>query len=115
MKVFQCPDECPEPTVDYRNFDLKKVQADEEAHKVALAEHLKKIGYTGKLTGEIVQYPVADGYALYMFAEGKKTVLIHLGYGDGYHYHGIEHFPKKAVVAELERRKALSKIFEKKD
>ena len=82
-----------------------------------LKQHLIEMGYTGKHTGGIVSYGVADGQAQYMLADGKgrygPSFLIHLRYGDGYSYRGIEYFPKKEIVDQLKRAAAYSKRFGK--
>jgi hypothetical protein len=116
MDIFSCPDEVPAPTPDYRNYDNRTEMAKEEAHKVALKTWLAARGFTGKHTGGIAQFQVADGYAQYMLADaprgsGLKTFLIHLPYGDAWQYQGVEHFPKKAIVEEIERRDRLNAMF----
>lgn len=116
MKVYAVPEEVPAPVTDYRNFDLKKVMADEAAHKEALKKHLREAGYTGKHTGGVAQFSVADGYAQYMLADGNgrygPSFLIHLPYGDAYRYLHIDHLPKKAIVEMIEQRARMNKLFE---
>lgn len=115
MKVFACPAAVPAPEPDYSNYDFKKEQEREEAHKAALKQHLIEMGYTGKHTGGIAQFGVADGYAQYMLADGKgrygASFLIHLPYGDAYQYNGIQHFPKKAIIEEIQRRERMAALF----
>jgi hypothetical protein len=115
MKVYACPDAVPAPEPNYTDFDWQKEQAREDAHKAALKQHLIDMGYTGKHTGGIVQFGVADGHAQYMLADGKgkygSSFLIHLPYGDAWQYRGIEHFPKKDIVAEIERGKKIAALF----
>lgn len=115
MKVYGVPNECPAPQVDYKNYDYDKMVADEEAHKEALKQHLIGMGYTGKYTGGIVSFGVADGRASYMMADaGAKSALIHLPYGDAYQYNGIQHFPRSAVIQQIESQKKIAKLFAKK-
>lgn len=119
MKVYACPAGYEEPKPDYRNYDHKKEAAAEVAHQERLKQHLIESGYTGRYTGGIVSFGVADGAALYMLADGNGTYgpsfLIHLAYGDGYSYNGIQHFPKKDIIARIEqsfaaeRRQAMAK------
>ena len=116
MKVYSCPAECPAPTPDYSGkFDYKKELEQEEKHMKDLKEWLIKRGYRGKLTGEIVSFGVADGQALYMLADGSKSCLIHLPYGDAYAYHNIKYLPKNAIVKRIVQIKQLNALFTKKD
>lgn len=119
MKIYACPEGFEEPEVDYTNFDMQKMIADENAHKERLAEHLRSVGYTGKHTGGVARFGVADGYAQYMLADGKgqygPSFLIHLGYGDAYSYQGIQHFPKKEIIENIERQQRIASMFGRKD
>jgi hypothetical protein len=104
----------PAPEPDYRNYDRAAEEAREEAHKAQIKAWMVGQGYTGPLTGEIVRFSVADGHALYMMADGKKgSFLIHLPYGDGYHYQHIVHLPKAVIVKTIETTKRLDAMFSK--
>ena len=111
MKVYSSP--IPAPAVDYRNFDRGKMIADESAHQEAVKSWLKTNGYTGKRTGEIVRFQVADGYALYMLADGQKSALIHLPYGDAYQYPDVRYLPKAEILRRVEADKRLTALFKK--
>ena len=110
MKVYACPKELPfEP--DYRNYDFKKVAAQEETHRKALAEWLRKQGYTGKHTGKVLSVPFADGRANYMLADGSKSCLIHLPYGDAWNSPDVQFLPKKEVLRRIAARESLNSLF----
>lgn len=112
MKVYACPAEIPEPKYDYRNFNSKQFQEVEAAHKAQLKSWLQDKGYNGKNTGEIVRFPVADGYAQYMLGDkGKGGILIHLPYGDAWNYRDAEYLPKKVILERIERDKKLQELF----
>lgn len=115
MQIFSVAKHVPYPKVDYAKFDGDKMIADEAAHMEAVRAYLVKIGYTGKHTGEVIRFPVADGQALYMIAEGvgKKFGLVHLAYGDGYQYMGVEHLPRAKILAMAEQEKAYKKLFQR--
>jgi len=74
------------------------------------------LGYKGKLSGEVIRFHVADGYALYMVAhKGNTLVLIHLELGDAYsipaaHIRGLT---KADVVAQINHEQAIAKMFAK--
>jgi hypothetical protein len=119
MKVFSVPDAVPFPEPDYANYDVERELARQAEHTAALKQHLIEAGYTGKHTGEIARFGVADGYAAYMLADGKgiygSSFLIHLPYFDAYHYRHIEFLPKKEILAQIERGKARpTSIFSRK-
>jgi hypothetical protein len=115
MKVYKCPTEVPPPTPDYTNFDLEKELAEEKEHQTKLKAWLIKNGYTGKNTGKIVSFGVADGHAQYMLAEGKKSLLIHLPYGDAWQYRDVEFLPKKEILKRIQAEENLAALFTKKD
>lgn len=118
MKVFSVPEAVPFPTADFANYDFKAEQAREEAHKQALRQHLRDMGYTGKHNGKIARFPIADGYAQYMLADGNgrygSSFLIHLPYCDAWHYHDIGYLPKKAIVERIEQQDRADALFAKK-
>ena len=111
MKVYSCPPEVPARVIDYANYDHTKQQALEEAHVAALKAFLQSSGYTGKHTGEIVQFPMADGYACYMMAEGRVSALVHLPYGDAWHYRDVSFLPKKEILKRITAQKHLAALF----
>lgn len=115
MKVYGLPDEVPFAEPDYKNYDPAKEEARENAHSEALKKWLISAGYTGKHTGEIFSEPMADGYANYMFADGKTSALIHLPYGDAWDNRNVQHLPKKEVLRRIAARKGLDSIFSKKE
>lgn len=115
MKVYECPAEIPEIEVDYKNYDREKEEAKEDAHRAQLKAWLKANGYPGKRTGETVRFGVADGYAQYMLAEGKRSVLIHLPYGDAYSYRDVGFLPKAEILKRIEQDKRIRAIFSKKE
>lgn len=111
MKIYSCPDQVPAPKPDYSHYDHAKEQAAEEAHMADLKRWLILAGYTGKHTGKIYRDGVADGYALYMLADGSKACLIHLPYGDGYQSRDAQFLPKAEIVRRIEADARLSAMF----
>jgi len=114
MKIFSLPKEVPAPAVDYSHYDHAKVDADETKHMADLKAFLKKAGYKGKHTGKIYREGVADGYALYMIADGSSFALVHLPYGDGYQSRNVGFLTKKEILRRLEFDNKLNKLFAKK-
>jgi hypothetical protein len=121
MKVYACPKEIPAPEIDFKNFDLKKMQADEAAHMAKLKAYLIKMGYSGEHTGKELAIPHADGHARYMFADvpkgskrGTVSVLIHLPYGDAWESPHASYMPKTEALRQIEQRARLAEMFAKK-
>ncbi len=112
MKVFGPYTRLPEP--DYRNYDWREESKKEKAHQEMEAAELRRQGFTGPNTGRILQIPVADGHAIYMYADnGAKSILIHLPYGDGYQSRDVEFLPRKEVLARIEQRERITALFNK--
>ena len=115
MKIYGIPEEVPAPEVDYSNYDFKKQEAAEKKHMKDLKKFLISMGYDKPMTGEILQEPIADGYAVYMVADaGRQWGLIHLEYGDGYHSPNVEFLTKAEVKKRIEARKNFHKMLTKK-
>lgn len=119
MKVYGVPEAVPFPDPDYKNYDVRAEQSREEAHRQALKAHLIAMGHRGKHTGKIARFPVADGYAQYMLADGTGryggSFLIHLPYGDGYQFPGVKHYPKSAIVENIVADERIAALFNKKN
>lgn len=114
MKITACPKGFKEP-----GFDVENWQKAEAEHAARLKQHLIDYGHTGEYTGEIISFGVADGAAQYMIVDGpgrygSRTFLIHLNYGDGYQYRGVEHFPKAKIIQMAKSAREYKKLFERR-
>ena len=114
MKVYSLPDEVTFPQPDYRNYDVQREQEREAAHQERVKKWLIEQGYKGKRTGEILQIGHADGYAQYMLAEGSRSFLVHLPYGDAWDSPLANKLTKSEVLRRIENTKALREMFSKK-
>lgn len=117
MKIYRCPTEVPPPVVNYSNYNRDKEAAAEQKHMADLKNWLIAKGWTGKYTGEIISFGVADGRACYMMADGKNSCnscLIHLPYGDAYQYPDAAFLPKSEIIRRIESEKKLNELFSKK-
>lgn len=104
MKVYATPVPFGEP--NYKNYDHKAEESRVQEHQKKLAEWLKSKGYNGKYSGKIISFPVGDGGAQYMLADGKKSFLIHLPYWDSYQYPDVRFLPKAEIIRRLKPFKA---------
>lgn len=107
MKVYALPDDLPVPESNF-NSDW---EAREEAHRASVRAWLKANGYTGAHSGKVLRIPYADGYAEYMLADGSKSFLFHLPYGDGYDSRDVGFLPKKEVLARIEQQERMDALF----
>lgn len=109
MKVYNADVQPP----DYND----PIHESSKIYRDKVKDFLIKNGYVGSNTGKIFSYPVADGYASYMVAEGlsRQFFLIHLRDYDAYslpaaHIRGLT---KKEVLDSIDRRENFKSIFNK--
>lgn len=121
MKVYATPKEIPTPdfadALTDNRYDRAKDDANIAKFQGDLKDHLIAQGYTGKLTGKVIRFPVADGYAAYMVAQkGASLVLLHLAIHDAYaipaaHERGLT---AADVRAKIKQAEAMAAIFGRK-
>lgn len=122
MKVYGLPDHVHVPGFDESFVDGRySMEKDDEVTKEFFARVkdycVNELGGTGKLTGEIIRFPIADGYAQYMVCElPRTTFLIHLRIHDGWqipeaHERGLR---KQDVKEMVDREKRLAELFGRK-
>lgn len=116
--VLALPKDLPAPQPDYKNYDHARELEREQKHQADLKAWLIANGWDGPNTGRIYSEHIADGYAVYMVAEGKKKasgfkfVLIHLPYGDGYQSRNVHWIPPKEIVERLDAADRMREVFQ---
>jgi hypothetical protein len=110
--IFNTPDGVKVPELDFRN--IEQYEKDCETFKVELKAWLNKNGFNGKNVGEIIQFPVADGYAQYMVASMKPVKLVHLPLWDAWHFEYAHLMTAKEIQAKIDGQNSLKKLFDKK-
>lgn len=113
LKVFSAPKDIKEPQIDYANFSRIQMQQEEHRYLNEIKQYIIKGGYNGKNVGEVIQFPVADGYAQYMVVSMRPLQLMHLPLGDAWHYQYIERLTAKDVQNKIDCRISLDKRFSK--
>lgn len=113
MKVYDLP-EGIEYKPDYMNYDHKVEEQRQEEVTAKTKAWLLQNGFNGPNSGKTVSFGVADGYAIYMLAEGRKSFLIHLPFVDGYHYRDVEFLPKREILRRIKQEEGLKAIFGRK-
>lgn len=109
--IFNSPDQVKVPELDFKNFE--QYQKDCVKYKEELKAWLHKNGYNGKNVGEIIQFPVADGYAEYMVASMKPVKLVHLPLMDAWHFEYAHLMTAKEVQAKIDGQNRLKELFKK--
>jgi hypothetical protein len=102
------------PRLDSRNETFQAYQTREDAYIGRVQEWARNNG-NGTLAGELVSFPFADGHALYVILSLRPVTLIHLPVGDSWQYPHVERLTAKDIKEEVRRRKAISKLFGRKD
>ena len=110
-KVYTVPKEVNLPEIDFSNFNRKEYDQKIENFISELRSHIKKLGYTGKNSGEIIQFQVADGYAQYMVLSMKPLQFIHLEIDDAWTFQYIHLLTAKEVNEKISQQKAFKKLF----
>ncbi len=67
-----------------------------------------------EFVGEVIKFPAADGYALYMVAAIKPVQMIHLPLGDAYTFQYANRITKADIKQKVEGDRAMEKLFAEK-
>jgi hypothetical protein len=111
-KIFSPPSEIIIPTLDWK--DIPKYKAECEKYIQDLKDYFKRYAPDVEEIGEIVKFPVADGYALYMVATLKPLELVHIPTWDAYEFQYANRLTKKDILLQIKRDRDLQKLFPKK-
>ena len=111
--IYKAPDGLEAPELDFKDVTKYKeeIKTNEEKLKQWCIDRCVKGGKDTKNVGEVIRFPVADGYAEYMVASMTPLQLIHLEYYDAYSFQYVHLLTKKEVTEKINQQKALKKIF----
>ena len=107
-QVYLPPTEIKVPELDFS--DIKQYAEDCDRYISELRVYVRE-NRTGKNAGEIIRFPVADGYAEYMVGSMKPLELIHIPLYDAYQYANADLMTAKRVQEMLDNQRAIEKIF----
>lgn len=110
-KIYNTPSAIKVPEMDFSNFNIDKYNQECNKFKEDLKKLVQKRKPNGECVGEIIQFPVADGYAEYMIASIKPVELIHLPLSDAWHFQYANRITASDIKAQIKLQKALIKIF----
>lgn len=113
-KIYDLPEGFTAPRFDFS--DMKGYREKEEAFINQLKDWcIKRAEGSGQENiGEVIDFPVADGKALYMVAAVKPVQLIHIPIGDCWSYQMAHRITRKDIKDMVERNKRLKELFSKK-
>lgn len=112
-KIYSPPAEIKVPVFNWATIDIP---AYENACNKFI-EDLKAFCINrnnAEYVGEVIQFPVADGYAQYMVAALSPIELIHLPLMDAWEFQYANRLTKKDIIEKIEQRKALDDLFSAK-
>lgn len=112
-KIFAAPSSIVVPSWNMKKTYEENV-AEENKYLDLLKDMLTKRKPTQKLVGEIIRFPVADGYAQYMIASTTPLELVHIPLGDAWDFQYAHRLTKKDVEEKVKNQKALEELFKKK-
>lgn len=113
MKVYAAPEGIQEPKWP-SPYSYEAMVAEEKRFEDECRKWLADNGYNGPNSGKIVRFGVADGYAAYMLAEGRRSFLMHMPFGDAYQYRDVEFLPKAEILKRIKQEEGLKAIFGRK-
>lgn len=106
----------PIPAPDFLDadgrYDHESYMVRCKAYREATERYIRaELGGKHKLTGKVIRFQIADGYAQYML--WTPTKWIHLDEIDGYHAHEatIRGMRTADVVAQIERQERMAAFF----
>lgn len=114
MQVYSAPEHIKYDP-DYGNYNFEKEQEKEAKFRKELLEWAHANGYTGKNTGKIARFGVADGYAEYFVIESaRRFALVHMPFGDAYQMPYINRLTKADILKNIVQEETLRAIFGRK-
>lgn len=110
-QIYKAPEEFKIPEIDTDNIEgyweaCKKYQADIQAWA-------RKNG-SGPEAGEVVQFPVGDGAAVYVVFSLKPVKLIHIATGDAWDFPYVHRLTASDIRENIRQHKAMAKLFRRK-
>lgn len=113
-KIYGPPKEIPVPKLNVAGFDFERYQKDEEEYTQKLRDYCQVNGGNEDSVGEIISFPVGDGYAQYMVFNTKPVVLIHMPLGDAWQFRYANRLTRKDVLAEVNRGRKIKELFSRR-
>lgn len=111
-KVFTLPEGFTAPEFNWK--DIEQYNKDCADFTARLKQWCVERNPDQECIGEVIKFPVADGYAEYMVAAIKPVQLIHLPFLDAYDSETAYLMTAKAIKEKVSQQKALNDLFSRK-
>ena len=109
-RVYSPPTNISVPELNFSNVQEYQRESGEYLQK--LKDHLVARNPNGKNVGEIIKFPVADGYAEYMVASMKPLELVHIPLWDAWEYRHVERLTVQDVTEQIEHNATIASLFQ---
>jgi hypothetical protein len=112
-QIYAAPSHIKVPNFNWE--DINQYEKDCDKFKADLKEfcvnRCKAAGQSTLHIGEVIKFPVADGYAEYLVASLKPIQLIHIPIWDAWEFQYAKNLTKKDIIEKIEQQKSLDKLF----
>jgi hypothetical protein len=103
-KIYSAPEGYEAPEIDFANYNQVEREKTEKEYLKRLSDWCKQRNPNDPTyVGEVIKFPAADGYAMYMVASLNPVQLIHIELSDAYQFPYVENLTKKNVMNEVDR------------
>ncbi len=110
-KIYDAPEGIETPVLNFSKIAEYRQACDK--FKEDLKAFLLKRN-NAEHVGEIIRFPVADGYAEYMVAAMKPLQLVHIPLGDAWEFQYAHRLTAKDVKEKIQQGKILKELATKK-
>ena len=112
-KIFSPPDTIKIPELSFEDIkDYEKACKEYvEDLKQWCIRRAENGGADTQYIGEVIRFPVADGYAEYMVAAFKPIQLIHIPLWDAWEFDYANRLTKKDIIDKINQQNSLKKLF----
>lgn len=112
-KIYSAFEEVTVPTFSFgKGASVEDYNKANDQYIQNLKDKLRESGYTGKNSGEVIKFPVADGHALYMVISMRPLQLMHIPIVDAYEFQYVHLMTAKEVNEQIEASKRWEKFLE---
>jgi hypothetical protein len=109
-KIYSAPKEVGAAPEITHPFDFEAYEKATQKHIADVVKYAKDNG-SSELAGEIVRFPVGDGYAQYVVFSLKPVQLIHLAVHDRWHFQYANRLTATDIRKEVRYMKGMAELF----
>ena len=112
-KIFSPPDTIKIPELSFKDIGGYEQACEKyvEDLKQWCINRAENAGTDTQYIGEVIRFPVADGYAEYMVAALKPIQLIHIPLWDAWDFQYANRLTKKDIIDKINQQNSLKKLF----